>query len=149
MANIGFGATREHVRTVMATQYSEEARTPRGPAIDCFFQNSLQFSFEDDNTLSFIEAAAPPPIHVRLLGMNTWEMSGSELLAQLEKVDTINTAISEGGNCPIFMNNYIALWDLDEQYDHVGGYKHPKWAAIGIGDDRYYGAICDIHGVTE
>jgi hypothetical protein len=55
--------------------------------------------------------------------------------------------VSEGGGNPIFLNNWIALWDLDNQYDRVGGHKEAKWGAIGIGDRRYYEAICQIHGV--
>lgn len=145
---IQFGATREDVRRVMRTRFSQDQATPRGEETDCYFDNSLQFSFEEDETLSFIEAAAPPPVHVRLLGMNTWEMPGVELLEKLQKIDKINAAISEEGNCPIFVKNRIALGDLDEQYDRVGRHKHPMWGAIGIGDERYYAAICAIHGVT-
>jgi hypothetical protein len=144
--HVPFGATRKDVRKVLSKLYSAGTPKPRGTETDCYFKNSLQFSFEQDDTLSFIEAAAPPPIYVELLGIKTWEVSGTELLERLKEIDSIKMEISAGGANPIFLNNWIALWDLDDQYDHVGGQKNPKWGAIGIGDRRYYEAICEIHG---
>jgi hypothetical protein len=143
--HINFGMSMDTVKEIMKTKYNADKIDPKGDRTYCYFKNSLQFSFEEDNTLSFIEAYSPPPVGIRLLSINTWEIDGNELLDRLNKVDTINEAISEGGSNPIFQNNIIALWDLAEQYDHIGGYKHKKWGAIGIGDERYYKSICDIY----
>jgi len=146
--DVSFGSSRQHVRKVLTKKYTAGSPMPRGTETDCYFKNALQFSFEDDDTLSFIEAAAPPPIYVVLLGINTWEIDGAELLERLKKIDSIRDEISEGGANPIFRDNWIALWDLDQQYDRVGGEKNRKWGAIGIGDRRYYEAICKIHGAN-
>lgn len=142
--HITFGMQRSLVREIIQKEYTEEKPALRRPETDCYFENSLQFSYEEDDTLSFIEAG-PPLTVVKIFGINTWEVSGEELLNYLSGIDSINHEISEGGANPIFKNNIITLWDLDEQYDHVGGYITRKWGAIGIGDERYYNAICDIY----
>jgi hypothetical protein len=72
-------------------------------------------------------------------------MDGEEVLAYVKTIDSMNEELSEGGCNPVFQDNIIAFWDLNEQYDHHGRYKKKKWGAIGIGDERYYKAICDIH----
>jgi hypothetical protein len=143
--HVDFGMTRDKVKEIMKTKYKAKASELKGADTDCYFESSLQFSFESDNTLSFIEAYAPPPIGVRLLDINTWEISGEELFDLLSKVDQMNETISEGGSNPIFQKNIITLWELDEQYDNLGGYKSKKWGAIGIGDERYYKQICDLY----
>ena len=147
--HVPFGTSRQGVRETLSEQYSAGYPRPRGSETDCYFNNSLQFSFEPDDTLSFIEAAAAPPIYVQLLGIKTWEISGVELLERLKEIDSIKMEISEGGANPIFLNNLITLWDLDAQYNHVGGEEIPKWGAIGIGDRRYYESICKIHNVKS
>lgn len=147
IAYVPFGAKRQEVREVLSKHYSAGSPKLRGNETDCYFNNSLQFSFEQDDTLSFIEASAPPPISIQLFGINTWEIGGVELLERLKALDSIRMEISEGGANPIFLNNWITLWDLDAQYDRTGGEEIPKWGAIGIGDRRYYEAICKIHKV--
>ncbi len=143
MPGIPFGSPRDEVRRAMATDISAGPPQPRGDDTDCYYENSLQFSFED-GTLSFIEAAAPPPVAIKLMGIDTWKINGAELRRALDGLDAINEAVSEDGHNPIYRNNIITLWDLDIQYDHLGGGKQEKWGAIGIGDERYYKAICAI-----
>jgi hypothetical protein len=145
ISHINFGMTRNEVQTVMIEKYNSGAPEKRDEETDCYFENSLRFSFESDDTLSFIEICSYPPIGVKILGINTWEIDGKELLKILNEKDTINEKISEGGSNPIFEDNVIALFELDEQYDVIGDFKGEKWAAIGIGDARYYESICQIY----
>lgn len=146
---IPFGSSRAHVRLTMELKYGGGEPSPRSSQTDCYFENSLQFSFEDDDTLSFIEVASPPPVYAVILGIRTWEIDGAELLSALSKVDVVRNEISEGGASPIFRKTWIGLWDLNNQYDHVGAQDKEKWGAIGIGDRRYYESICKIHGVDS
>ena len=143
--HIDFGMSRAKVKELMKSKYNAGKPESKGEDTDCYFENSLQFSFEKDDTLSFIEVYSPPPVRVILLGINTWEIPGEELFNMLSKVDVMNETISEGGSNPIFQNNIITLWELDEQYDALGGHKMKKWGSIGIGDHRYYQQICDIY----
>lgn len=143
--HIDFGMTRDEVRSIMVDKYNAGSPVKRQEKTECFFENSLQFSFEEDNTLSFIEVSSYPPIGVRILGINTWEVDGKELLDFLNGRDKMNEKISEGGSNPIFQENIITLYELDEQYDVIGEFKGEKWAAIGIGDLRYYKSICEIY----
>lgn len=144
---ITFGTSRETVRQIMMDQYAEQP-SPRskGPDTDAYFDGCLQFFFEKDQTLSFIECwNSNRRTHaIKILDFNTWEVSGKELLEGLKAIDKIDISISDEDE-PIFMDNIIALWGLDEQYDHFDNWKTPKWGAIGIGDDRYYQAIREIH----
>ena len=142
---INFGMTRNEVRSKMFNQYNAGSPVKRDNDTDCYFENSLQFSYESDNTLSFIEISSYPPIGVKILGINTWEIDGKELLDLLQENDIINEKISEGGHNPIFQKNIITLYELDEQYDVIGEFKGEKWAAIGIGDLRYYKSMCKIY----
>lgn len=144
LKSITFGMHRLEVRQKMKELYGITDWKERNQQTECYFENSLQFSFEEDGTLSFIEAAAAPPVYVILFGIKTWEISGAELQNLLSEKDSINMAISEGGWNPVFEKLHITLWDLDEQYDHVGNQTTPKWGAIGIGDERYYREICKI-----
>lgn len=144
LKDIRFGMHKDEVHKVMYELYGVTSFIPRNKETECYFDNSLQFSYEEDETLSFIETAAPPPIFVTILGINTWEVPGDKLLALLKEKDSINMEISDGGCNPIFENTHITLWDLDEQYDHIGDYKTLKWGAIGIGDERYYKSICHL-----
>jgi hypothetical protein len=141
---IDFGTDRKEVQRIMISQYGASDPVARSENTDCYFENSLQFSFEEDNSLSFIEASTPPPVGVKLLGMDTWKISGRKLLNFLKTKDEINLKLSEGGESPIFKNYIITLWDLDKQYDHFGGFTKKKWGTIGIGDERYYKAISEI-----
>ena len=143
--HIHFGMSRDEVRSIMIDKYNAGSPIKRNEETECFFENSLQFSYESDNTLSFIEISSYPPIAVRILGINTWEVDGKELLDFLNEKDKMNEKISEGGNNPIFQENIITLCELDEQYDVIGEFKGEKWAAIGIGDLRYYNSICEIY----
>ena len=142
---IQFGMSRNEVRTIMIDKYKAGTPVKRNEETECYFENSLQFSYESDDTLSFIEISAFPPIGVQILGINTWEIDGKELLRLLKEHDTMNEEISEGGYNPIFQKNIITLYELDEQYDVIGEFKGEKWAAIGIGDLRYYESICKIY----
>ena len=136
-----------HVLSFMAA-VAQQSQFKEYPILENMETESLRcFSsifYEEDETLSFIETAAPPPIFVTILGINTWEVPGDKLLALLKEKDSINMEISDGGCNPIFENTHITLWDLDEQYDHIGDYKTLKWGAIGIGDERYYKSICHL-----
>lgn len=143
--HIKFGMTRADVRSIMIAKYDAGYPEERNDETECYFENSLQFSYENDDTLSFIEISSYPPIGVKILGINTWEIDGKELLELLKEKDTMNEKISEGGYNPIFQDNIITLYELDEQYDVVGGFKGEKWAAIGIGDSRYYKSVCMIY----
>ena len=144
--HINFGMTRDEVRSIMVSKYNAGTPEKRNDETECYFENSLQFSYEDDETLSFIEISSYPPIAVRILGINTWEIDGKELLELIKQNDTMNEQISEGGYNPIFQENIITLYELDEQYDVIGEFKGEKWGAIGIGDSRYYESICMIYG---
>ena len=143
--HINFGISRDEVQSIMTEKYNSEAPIKRNDETECYFENSLQFSYESDNTLSFIEVASNPSIGVRIFDINTWEIDGNELLHLLNQKDTINEAISEGGHNPIFKENIITLYDLDEQYYECGIVTGEKWGSIGIGDKRYYNSICEIH----
>jgi len=143
--HIHFGMTRDEVRSIMQDKYKAGKAEKRNEETETYFESSLQFSFEPDETLSFIEVASFPPIAVRILGINTWEIDGKELLALLKEKDQVNEKISEGGHNPIFQENIIALYELDEQYDVIGKFQGEKWATIGIGDERYYEAVCMIY----
>jgi hypothetical protein len=145
LSDIHFGLNRIEVRKKMYDLYGTSEYKLRNENTDCYFRNSLQFSYEGDNTLSFIETASPPPIFVRIYDINTWEIPGDKLFNLLKEKDSINTEISGNGSNPIFENIHVTLWDLDMQYDHIGNCKTPKWGAIGIGDDRYYESICSIY----
>jgi len=143
--HINFGITRAEVRSIMMNKYDAGSPEKRNDETECYFENSLQFSYEQDDTLSFIEISSYPPIGARILGINTWEIDGKELLKLLKEKDTINEEISEGGYNPIFKENIITLYELDEQYDVIGEFKGEKWGAIGIGDKRYYKSVCMIY----
>jgi len=143
--HIHFGMSRDEVRSIMMDKYNAGAHEERSEETDCYFEYSLQFSYEIDNTLSFIEISSYPPIAVKILGINTWEIEGKELLEFLKEKDTMNEKISEGGHNPIFQENIIALYELDEQYDVIGEHKGEKWATIAIGDSRYYESVCMIY----
>ena len=145
--DISFGMHRIVVRRKMKELYGITEFKERNKETECYFESSLQFSYEEDDTLSFIEVAATPPVYVIIFGIRTWEISGKELQNLLSEKDTINMEISEGGRNPIFEKMHITLWDLDEQYDHIGNQTTPKWGAIGIGDERYYTEICKIHSI--
>lgn len=143
--HIHFGMSRDEVRSIMIDKYNTGSPVKRDENIECFFENSLQFSYESDNTLSFIEISSYPPIGVKIVGINTWEVDGKELFNFLNEKDRMNKKISESGKNPIFEENIITLYNLNEQHDVIGGFKGEKWAAIGIGDSRYYKSICDIY----
>lgn len=145
LKEIKFGMHKTEVRQKMKEIYGDINFSNRSEDTECYFSNSLQFTYEKDGTLSFIETASPPPIYVTILGLNTWEVSGEELLKKLSEKDKVNDEISEGGYNPIFENTHITLWDLDEQYDHIGNGKIARWGAIGIGDNRYYSQICSLY----
>ncbi|WP_456460005.1 hypothetical protein [Reichenbachiella sp.] len=137
--------SRDEVQTIMIEKYEAGLPTKRDNETDCYFESSLQFSFESDNSLSFIEISSYPPFGVKVFDINTWEIDGKELFNILNERDTMNPKISEGGANPIFQESIITLSDLDEQYDVIGEFKGEKWAAIGIGDSRYYNSICAIY----
>ena len=139
-----FGMHKAEVRNKMKEIYGVDNHVARGEETECYFNNSLQFSYEDDETLTFIEISAPPPVFVTILGIKTWEIPGDLLLKLLCEKDIMNMEISGAGSNPIFEKTHIALWDLDKQYDHIGNYRVLKWGAIGIGDERYYNKICSI-----
>jgi hypothetical protein len=145
LKEIKFGMHKIEVRQKMKEIYEDINFLNRSENTECYFSNSLQFTYEKDGTLSFIEIASSPPIYVTILGINTWEISGEELLKLLSKKDKVNDKISEGGYNPIFESTHITLWDLDEQYDHIGNGKVARWGAIGIGDNRYYTQICSLY----
>lgn len=145
MGNFIFGMHKTEVRKKMKEIYGVANFEARGEETECYFDNSLQFSYEEDETLSFIETSAPPPIFVTILGIRTWEISGDLLLSILSEKDTLNMELLGMGCNPIFQKTHIVLWGLDEQYDHIGNQDVPKWGAIGIGDDRYYNKICSIY----
>jgi len=126
MEHIHFGMSRDEVRSIMIAKYNADSPMKRNEETECFFENSLQFSYESDNTLSFIEISSYPPIGVRILGVNTWEIDGKELLDFLNGKDSMNEKISEEGNNPIFQENIITLYELDEQYDVIGEFKGEK-----------------------
>ncbi len=145
MEDIHFGMTRDEVKSIMLEKYKAGNSEKRNEETEIYFDNSLQFSFEKDDTLTFIEIFSDPKIGVKILGINTWEIDGKELLKLLNEKDQMNESISEGGHNPIFQNNIIALYELDEQYDEIGNFNGEKWATIGIGDDRYYESVCKIY----
>lgn len=147
LKDISFGMCRNEVRKIMNEIYGEDKFVLRSKETDCYYKNSLQFTYEDNDTLTFIETAPPPPIYVTLLGISTWEIPGTKLLNMLSEFDSINLKISEIGGDPIFQNTHISLWGLDAQYDQIGNYEEPKWGSIGIGDDRYYRKIISIYNV--
>jgi hypothetical protein len=143
--HIQFGMSRKEVQLIMIEKYNSAPPQKRDEDTDCYFENSLQFGFEQDETLSFIEVSSYPPIGVRLFDLNVWEIDGKELFKALSQIDAVNDKISEGGSNPIFIENIIALYDLDEQYDNSEDASTQKWGSIGIGDSRYYDTICQIH----
>ena len=145
LKDIPFGMHRKEVRKKMQEIYAINNFTTRNKSTEGFFGNSLQFSYEDDDTLSFIETAAPPPIFVSILGIRTWEIPGDELLRLLCEKDFIDMDISEGGLNPIFQQTHIALYSLSADHDFIGGHRTPKWDAIGFGDARYYKSIRAIY----
>lgn len=147
LRDISFGMHRLEVRQKMEDLYRITEFKKRNEETECYFESALQFSYEEDGTLSFIEVAAAPPVYVILFGIRTWEISGAELQTLLSEKDSINMEISEGGCNPIFEKTHITLWHLDEQYDHIGNQTTPKWGAIGIGDERHYNEICNIYNV--
>jgi hypothetical protein len=142
--NFIFGMHKSEVRKKMKEIHGVDNYVAKGEETECYFENSLQFSFAEDETLTFIETSAPP-VFVTILGIRTWKIPGDLLLNLLCEKDTMNMEISEGGSNPIFQKTHIALWGLDEHYDHFGNLKVLKWGAIGIGDDRYYNKICSIY----
>ncbi|MDF3001344.1 MAG: hypothetical protein K0Q48_1463 [Bacillota bacterium] len=145
--DISFGMPRSEVRQKMKELYGITEFAVRNKETECYFDSSLQFSYGENDTLSFIEVAAAPPVYVIIFGIRTWEISGTELLSLLSEKDSINIEISEEGSNPIFKKMHVALWDLDEQYDHIGNQTTPKWGSIGIGDERYYNEICKIYTI--
>lgn len=136
LKDITFGMYRSEVREIMKKIYGETNFELRNEEIDCYFSNFLQFSYEKDNTLTFIEAGSPPPIFVTLLGTNTWEIPGDKLLTML--LESTNDKIIDISGSQIFINKHIALWGLNKDYDRIGNYQTLRWGAIGIGDERYY-----------
>lgn len=145
MKGITFGMHRNEVRMKIKEIYGITDFEARGKETDCYFRNSLQITYEEDETLTFIETAAPPPIYITIFGIKTWEMSGDMLLELLCEKASLDKEISEKACCPFFKETHITLWGLDEQYDRIGGQKVRKWGAIGIGDERYYNKICSIY----
>lgn len=145
---IKFGTPRDIVRKILEKDYKCYDITHRDHNIDMYFQNMLGFEYADDNTLSYISVSAPPPIYLKLLGINTWEISGEVLLNKLKEIDKIDKDSFEWESNPIFVNNIITLYEMDEQYDRIGNYSVAKWAAIGIGDERYYKSIKEIQNVN-
>jgi hypothetical protein len=67
LPDIRFGMNRMEVRKKMNDHYGASDYKLRSENTECYFKNSLQFSYENDNTLSFIETASPPPIFVRIV----------------------------------------------------------------------------------
>ncbi len=150
MGSIRFGMVREEVRRIMEENFgTNEYEVTENGQTECYFEHTLRFSYEADNTLSFIETSPPPPIYVTLLGIKTWEIPGNELLKMICEHDEMKPEISERGHNPIFKNTRISLYDLDEQYHHIGNQDVLKWGCIGIGDERYYKAVCGIYGVKD
>jgi len=145
LKDITFGMNRNGVRKKIKEIFGIEDFATRDKYTECYFDNSLQFSYEKDDTLSFIETASPPPIFVSILGIRTWEIAGDELLRLLCEKDSIDMDISEGGLNPIFQKTHIALYDLSSDHDFIEKHMIPKWDAIGIGDDRYYRSIRAIY----
>ena len=141
--NIKFGMKREEVEKVLKSEYKQD-KTFQKKSTDYYFENSLTFSFEDDSTLSFIEVSSPPPIYLKINDIKTWDIPGNKLLEIIKEFDVIDTDLFEYEYNPTFKNNIITFYDLDEQYDHIGNKKTPKWGAIGIGDQRYYDGIKNI-----
>lgn len=149
MNSIRFGMTKEEVRERMKKEFGTSKYETYQENTEGYFEYSLRFTYEENGTLSFIETCAPPPIFVTLLGHKTWEIPGDELMKKLNEIDEFNPDISESGINPIYKNQIIALYDLKEQYHHVGNQDVPKWGSISIGDERYYKNICDIYGITD
>src|SRR5687768_15600020 len=48
--HIDFGMARDKVKQIMKSKYDEGKSEPKGDNTDCYFESSLQFSFEKDNT---------------------------------------------------------------------------------------------------
>ncbi len=144
LKDIPFGISREDVKEIMAKKFGEIDIIQRSSETDCYLRNSLQFTYEYDDTLTFIETAAPPPIYVKLLGINTWEIPGNDLLNMLCNYDLIDIEASSKFGFRIFKNKHMVLWGLDIQYDQIGGYKIPKWGSIAIGDKRYYEKLLSL-----
>lgn len=150
MDSIRFGMAREEVRKIMNEQYgTKEYEVTENGQSECYFEHTLRFSFEANDTLSFIETSSPPPIYVTLLGIKTWEIPEDELLKKICEHDEMKPEISERGYNPIFEKTHITLYDLDEQYHHIGNQDVLKWGCIGIGDERYYKTVCEIYGVKD
>lgn len=148
MDNIRFGMERGEVRKIMKEQFgTKEYEVTENGQTECYFGHTLRFSFEADNTLSFIETSSPPPIYVTLLGIKTWEISGNELFKMICEHGEMKREISESGHNPIFKRTRITLYDLDEQYHHIGDQSVLKWGCIGIGDERFFKKVCEIYGV--
>ena len=69
MKEFMFGMHKAEVHKKMKEIYGVADFAARGKETECYFGGSLQFSYEEDDTLSFIETAAPPPIFVTILGI--------------------------------------------------------------------------------
>lgn len=142
---IKFGMSRNEVRKIINEMLGEVKLVLRSKDTDCYLRNTLQFTYEEDDTLTFIETAPPPPTFITLLGINTWEIPGNKLLDMLCKFDSLNLEISKISGTSTFQNTHISLWGLDIHYDHIGNYQVPKWGAIAVGDDRYYRKIISLY----
>lgn len=142
LKGIPFGTPKEEARKLVANLFGDELPELSGTGADSYFNAALQLDYEDE-TLSYIEVYGGGPVYATLYGIETWTIPGTELIKRIKEREPLDEELSKNDD-PFFRDGKIAFWDLDEQYDDFGGYKTPKWGSIGIGDSRYYEAICRI-----
>ena len=136
ISEIKFGMNRAEVRSTMESIYNEKGDA----GAEYYFDNSLQFNYEDD-TLSFIEIAIghAPPFKLSIFKTAVHRVGEKRLFELLSNNDRINPKLSDE-NSPLFQKGIITLWRR---------LKNKKWESIGIGDDRYYKQCIELNKEYE
>jgi len=136
---VRLGMKRDTVRTILGGLGGGNP-VARSADIDCFFRNSLQVSFEPDETASFIEVASDAEWICLFEGTDVFDTPADDLLRHIERFDSPDPLLSMK-NDYVFSSLILTLWEADSQYDCKRGETRGIFGAVGIGDDRYLAAI--------
>ena len=107
---------------------------------DCFFRNSLQVSFEPDESASFIEVYSDAQWTCLFEGADVFDTPADELVRHVERFDSRDPILSTK-NGFVFSSLILTLWEADSQDDRKRNETREIFFAVGIGDQRYLAAI--------
>jgi len=138
------GMTRRQVREAMF----QEAIRPSGKkaaTIDCYYDNSVQVSFDRQGRADFIEVSSSAfELGVKFRGVDVFDVDAPKLVSHIEKQAAWEPALSRPPGEYLFPPLILSLWNASKEYDYKRNGKRRVFATVGVGNENYLRGIQEL-----